>query len=296
MINEKEHICFVILHFGDISVTNRCIASIRNMECQDQISIIVVDNEVRKSSHERAQMKLCFETSGQVTVLQNTGKGGFSQANNLGYAYAREVCGADYIVIVNNDTVFTQRDFVNRMLDESRKHSCAVLGPYIKKKRTGEPQNPLDLRLRTEEEAQYTIKMNRFFLRGFSILFPLLLLYEQVTALKRKRVKLHHMQDYRSEQENVVLFGAAYIFTPIFVKAETVAFWPETEFYYEEYLLALRCRRRNYKMVYTPTLHVVHETGTATKNRYKDKKRKMQFLLEHTADSCETYLHELRRV
>ena len=38
-------------------------------------------------------------------------------------------------------------------------HPCHIIGPDVIRQGTGEHQNPMDTRLRTKEEACYTIKM-----------------------------------------------------------------------------------------------------------------------------------------
>lgn len=64
------------------------------------------------------------------------------------------------------------------------------------------------------------------------------------------------------------------IFTPLFVEKEDKAFDPETQFFYEEYILALQLQAKAYKIVYDPAMTVKHESGAATKKSYhKQKKR-----------------------
>ena len=94
-------------------------------------------------------------------VLQIKENGGFSYANNQGYQYAREHFGKSYIIVLNNDIEFTQKDFISRLEKSYVNNQCYVLGPDVTRQSTGEHQNPMDTRLRTKEEAEYTIKMKR---------------------------------------------------------------------------------------------------------------------------------------
>lgn len=56
-LNKKGYVvpkvAFVILHFGDATVTKRCIESLDNLIDSDSISIIVVDNELTKPAESR---------------------------------------------------------------------------------------------------------------------------------------------------------------------------------------------------------------------------------------------------
>ena len=55
---------------------------------------------------------------------------------------------------------------------------------------TGEHQNPMDTRLRTKEEAEYTIKMNRLALRFYPVMYPVV--YHMLQKAEKK-------QDRKSE-------------------------------------------------------------------------------------------------
>ena len=59
---------------------------------------------------------------------------------------------------MNNDIEFTQKDFISRLEKSYVNNQCYVLGPDVIRQSTGEHQNPMDTRLRTKEEAEYTIK------------------------------------------------------------------------------------------------------------------------------------------
>ena len=100
----------------------------------------------------------------------------------------------------------------------------------------------------------------------------------------------------RQLQTDVIPFGACLIFTPLFAEKEDKAFDPETQFFYEEYILALRCRRKAYKIVYDPAMTVYHESGAATKKSYQhSRRRRIRFMLEKTAAACEVYLGMLEK-
>ena len=277
-------------------MTDACIHSIQRMRNKECIRIIVVDNEVNKTGQERSFL-LSRWSEQDVCVLQNHGKGGFSEANNLGYRYAREQMDPDFIIAANNDIEFVQQDFVPLLYEAYKKEPCHVMGPYVRRHSTKEPQNPIDVRLRTEEEALYTIRMNRAALRIFPAAYPFLLLQDKRAAAKSlKNKKKAGKEYYGKRRRGVVLFGACLIFTPLFIELEEDAFLPETQFYYEEYLLMLRCVNNGYITMYDPALKVLHESGVSTGEKTGNKRKKMQFVMSHTADACEIYLQEYRRV
>ena len=285
-----QTICFVILHFKDNQVTDTCVQSILNMDQQDRIKIVIVDNDIQKSDKERAALSAKYEKISNIEILKIKEIGGFSYANNQGYQYARQKLKASYIVVINNDIEFTQRDFVARLENSYEEHPCQVLGPDIIRRGTGEHQNPMDTRVRTAEEARYTIRMNHFAMRFYPVMYPVV--YYMLKRAEKKKMADMEKQVALSScvRENIVPFGACLIFTPMFVEKEEKAFTPETQFFYEEYILTLRCQKKGYRIVYDPAMVVKHESGSATKKSFGTEKKRIRFMMEKTAKSCEIYL------
>ncbi len=287
-------VSFVILHYKDYESTDRCVQSVLWMECQERVRIVIVDNDIDKSPQERDRGMQRYRTYRNTAILRIEENGGFSYANNLGYAYAREKQKADFILLLNNDIEFLQPDFLRRLDAVCTENDCHVLGPDVVHGTTGEHQNPMDIRLRTEEEAAYTVRMNRRALRWYSLLYPLLY-WNNIRMRRAQTRKRLTGEACQSVQEDIIPCGACLIFTPEFVRQEEKALVPETRFFYEEYLLALRCRRKEYRIIYTPALQVLHESGAATRRSYHSEKQRLKFQMERTAEAAEIYLEALRR-
>lgn len=292
-IKNSKIVSFVILHFGDWKVTDNCIQSILKMKRQEQIRIVIVDNDIKKPIAERKILQERYETNAAIHVIQILENGGFSYANNIGYAYAREQQNASFILVLNNDIEFLQVDFIERLEQAYLNNPCHILAPDIVKASTKEHQNPMDTRIRTKEEAEYTIRMNHFALKWYPVLYPVLYLQNKYSEKKSLENKRKNEEYYNRIQQNIVPFGACLIFTPQFVQLETKAFDPETNFYYEEYILTLRCQRKGYEIVYDPELKLLHESGAATKKSMKNEWSKTRFIIEKMINACEIYLKEI---
>ena len=263
-----EQVCFIILHYKDSQVTDQCVRSILAMEQQERIEIVIVDNDIKETAIKREKLLQQYQSISNIHVIQIKENGGFSYANNIGYSFAREKLGASFILVLNNDIEFTQKDFVKKLDYSYRQHPCHVLGPDIVRNSTMEHQNPLDTRVRTKAEAEYTIRMNQFALKYYSVLYPVLYLQTKLEEQKRIQQKRKNSDFYSTVQNGIVLFGACLIFTPKFIENEIYAFTPETAFYYEEYILTLRCKRKGYTIVYDPELSVLHESSAVTKKKF----------------------------
>ena len=293
---------FVILHYGDVRVTDTCVRSIRKIDRQKCTEIVIVDNDVQKEQTERKRFEKRYNGVQSLHVIQNRGKGGFSEGNNLGYRFAREILKCQWVIITNNDVLFLQDGFTEKILKIWEKafdgQRCHIISPDVRRPDVTyaegyEHQSPLDRRLRTISEAAFTVRMNRLSLFWFSAIYPFLLLQDKAARAEKRRRKTAEIDFYEKEQKNVVPFGACLIFTPLFTKEQGEAFAPETMFFYEEYLLKLRCDRLQYRILYSPEVWVEHESGHATRSALKKTRRQLKFQLEQTAGAASVYLREL---
>lgn len=279
-----DTVSFVILHYKDRAITDKCIQSILKLENQEQIQIVIVDNDIHKDKNSRKELADFYKGNSRIHVLPVYENGGFSHANNKGYAYAREELQSSWIIAANNDITFEQKDFIKRLEKSRQKHPCHVMGPDIVRLCDGIHQNPMDTRLRTEKEAAYTVRMNHLALTLYPFSFPL------VSKMLAEGSQEQDADFYGSMQEDIVPCGACLIFTPDFVKSESLAFTPETQFFYEEYILAYRCRKKGFSILYEPSVKVIHDSAAATKATYKDRKKRLRFMMEQTEKAAKIYL------
>ena len=66
-------------------------------------------------------------------------------------------------------------------------------------------------------------------------------------------------------------------------------FYPETRFYYEEYILARYCIKNNIKTIYNPDIKVLHNSGGATKKTYTQELARCKFIIKNTIASGKIY-------
>lgn len=284
---------FVILHFGDLSVTKRCVDSIESMDGSAMASIVIVDNEYKKPHSERVEACDFFgENAENRFLIQVTENGGFSYANNKGYSFARSELGADVIVVLNNDIEFVQADFLEKVSSLVEESDYDVVGPDVVKASTFEHQNPMALTERTVSEVSQTIRLNTVALKLYPLLFPLLLIRERRAA--RRRLGVRGGWQENSATENPVLFGACLIFLPGFVENERLAFEPETHFYYEEYILAHRCALLGYRTACVFDIQVLHESGKSTEDAHTTDRKRLRFMMENIVASARIYRDYLR--
>ena len=100
-------ISFIILHYKNIKDTIECIESIRKLKTKKSVSIIVVDNHTLS----KEELKKIKEYTEDVILLKENM--GFAKANNKGCEYAVKKYHPDFLVVINNDTILSQDNFID---------------------------------------------------------------------------------------------------------------------------------------------------------------------------------------
>lgn len=117
----------VILNYKNYSDTFSCIESVLKIN-YDSYFIVVVDNKSEDGSAERLQQD--FHNKATVHFLLLDKNDGYATGNNRGIELAL-ANGAEYICILNNDTV-VNADFLNYMIDFMMKNKeYGIVSPLI---------------------------------------------------------------------------------------------------------------------------------------------------------------------
>lgn len=108
----------IIVNWNGLSVTDDCLQSLQNLN-YDNARVIVVDNGSTDGS--TAYFR---ENYPEITIIELDHNTGFTGGNNAGINYAL-THDMDYMLLLNNDTVVSDPDFLTVMVDE------CVLDPEI---------------------------------------------------------------------------------------------------------------------------------------------------------------------
>lgn len=275
--------CFVILHYLTYEVTAACIESILQAydDAQYHYDIVVVDNASPNDSLDRLKEQFApspkdagtgMETGSASNRLHWIRSGrnlGFAKGNNLGYRYALDTLNADFVIFANNDTLFTQPEFLNILTDcyDSRKIKPALIGPDIQ---CGGQfhQNPFRDHIISKKELNRWIR-NRSLWICFLHADRLLHLSGWCGPFKRvydmPNITSMGNADQPTTAENVVLHGACMIVTPVFIEVfRKYAFYPKTFMYGEEDIIACLCRAKGLMTLYAPSLIMEHTGAVST--------------------------------
>jgi GT2 family glycosyltransferase/glycosyltransferase involved in cell wall biosynthesis len=111
----------IVLTYNNLSLTQKCLYSIKKYSNYDNIEIIVVDN---MSSDGSREWLLKYSKDNKIKLLLNELNLGFSAGNNIGIKDAT----GDYIVILNNDT-FVSPNWISNLLKYFKDSTIGMVGP-----------------------------------------------------------------------------------------------------------------------------------------------------------------------
>ncbi len=288
-----EQVTFVILHYLALDATRKCVESILKMIHYDNYKIIIVDNA--SPNHSGLLIQKQYQDNPRVKVILADKNSGFSAGNNIGYRYAKEKYKSDYIIVMNNDTEIIQKDFVDRAISIYKETDYYVLGPDIISSE-GIHQSPQRNHIITKKETRIWYCKRILFSvylhlhRGLKLPdnFVIYRIYQKHDA---KRIQGF---DYDERSENVELQGACFLFSPSFVYSNETAFEELTFMYGEEALLAVRCWRNRWKIIYDPSIKITHLEQAATKQVNKNLIDKEIFYSDHCVKAIGAVLRNIK--
>ncbi len=281
------NIVFVILHYLAEKDTIECIESIEKNVIYNNKKIIVIDNASTNESFKNIKKK--YLNNKNIILIENEKNLGFARGNNVGFRYAKEKLQADFIVMLNNDTIVYQNDFVNIIIEKYKEKKFYILGPDIQTK-DGYHQNPMKNRNWTE------FKLVIFKIKAIIRILDLKLFAIETHILKHQKKINELKSELQGDRENIRLHGACLIFSPDYIN-KFDGLNEGTFLYMEEDLLKIEMDYFNLPMLYTSELKIIHKEDVSTNmmdgtNREKD----IRFLknLINSIDVCIKRVHELK--
>jgi len=271
-------LAFVILQYINYQDTINCIKSIQSQTTQHLIDIVVVDNqspnnalalleEQNRTEQNRTEQN---RTEQNIHYVQSASNQSFARGNNVGYRYALDKCGADFVICLNSDVVLTDTEFCNKLVTEHNTKQYHLAGPDIITP-TGWHQNPLSCDFANLNKAWIQTKQRQAWLGA------LLRVTGVLEIAKHLKQKLGIDKRYRKSLTNITLQGSCIIYSPLWTATESDAFYPHTNFFFEEYILSTICHKKGYTTRYLPHMQVAHMAHSSTKQAFNSLARQFKF-------------------
>lgn len=289
-------LAFLVLNYKNYEETVKCIHSIRQLTLKNY-AIVVVDNGSGDGSAENLQKE--YAEDSQIHILALPENIGFSAGNNAGYVYIREHMTPDFVVITNNDVLFPQADLYDRLNTIYQKKTFHVFGPDIYMRQGKVHQSPITLTLPTVDAMVRELEMYQYYQRKPEKWVQRRkwqqrkdMLCQRVNVIDRLYNKFRHKSqiDRSKSYENVCIQGACIIVSRDYLNAEEKMFTPEPFLYCEELLLFHKCLKKQYTVIYDPSVQVWHEDSATMKRINKDALARAKFTLKHHVAAREMLL------
>lgn len=284
-----EKVSFVILHYMSYNDTLECVESILNNVEYPNYNIIIIDNNSLNNSGISLRNK--YKDNDLVEVVINKENLGFAKGNNIGYKLAREKYKADFIVVINNDTIIEQKDFLNLIVNTYYKYKYHLLGPDIISF-DGIHQNPQRIDGISLGELKVMIsKTKKAYLKNkFIDMFKIYNIGTHIKKiLKKQKNNVNDKNPYfcNNLMEDVQLHGACIIFSPLYIMNEINAFYPDTYMYGEEDILFYICKVKKYKTIFEPKIKIMHKEDASTNYILNKEVKKRLFMLKNSRKSLQ---------
>ncbi|MDE6844537.1 MAG: glycosyltransferase [Lachnospiraceae bacterium] len=306
-MNTKQdvHICFLVLHYLDIELTAKTIESIRGLNNFGNSKIVVVDNASPNGSGELLEQK--YKERKDVHIILSESNNGFSAGNNIGFLYIKHNFISDFVITVNNDVLFPQKDFIDKLDALYKLEPFWIAGPDIYEPHRDYHSSPMYEHSLSAQEAEKVIKnmererqklVKKFSLYGIKLYVRDCLRenYKIRLFIRLNRLVRGQKRKYRERSEGIVLQGACLIFDKRYCDKNSELFLPLTFMYGEEILLTLQCVKNNWEIRYFPELIVWHfsrGSSQCMKMSYREYCKKVILELDRRQEAYRIYTEQL---
>lgn len=264
----------VILNYLNFNDTIECVESLDNQKNKN-FEVVIVDNYSQNSSYENLEER--YNQVENIHLMKTTKNLGYAKGNNMGIQFCKEQLGIQNVLVVNNDVVFTDENYVDFLLGYDIGETIGAVGTFITGS-DGLNQNPNY----TPTTKKRLIKDVIYFsLEKWGVL-------KYYTNLKLKTKETPNTEETneivtKEEESNdrkYFLHGSAIFLTENYLR-QLDGFYPETFLYYEENILAILMDKLHLKMVYTGEANIFHKEDQSSAMSFgnNDKVFK-QYLIE----------------
>ena len=275
---------FIILHYKNIDDTINCLNSIKKID-NNNYNIIIVDNNSLKTN----EIEILKKYTNDIIKLDNNY--GFAKANNKGVEYAKNKYDSKYYIVINNDTIIDQNNFLDIIEKDYDKYHFDMMGPSITSP-SNESVNPFPA-FKTRESIEKEIKKVNKLIKIYSNSFTYILLRMYV-KVKGIFVKKRKVTNGNKLETNVALHGCAIIFSKKYVERYEYPFFNDTFLFHEEEFLYQRVINDKLVSLYDPNLKIFHKEGSSINKSIKNARLSKLFREKERLKSLQLLLEQVK--
>ena len=233
----KKRCDIIIVNYNSTDHVINCIKSmVSHMKICD-VNIIIADNN---SDDSPERIKQAFE---DVWLIKNSENIGFSRANNK----AISLCQSPYLIVLNPDTLVTEKFFDNIINFIKKNQNIGIIGPKIYDR---------DQSIQGSARSFPTLLTSLFGRRS-----PLTKIYPNNTITKKNLLNIHYNGAGPLEVDWVS--GACMAMRRNVIK-EVGCFDENFFLYWEDADLCKRVKEAGWRIAYYPGAEIIHFTGKSS--------------------------------
>lgn len=279
-------VVFVILHYITIDDTTQCIESILENVEYNNYSIVIVDNGSKNNTGN--ELKEQYRDNKKVTIIINDENVGFAKGNNIGFRYAKNQLNADFIILLNNDTVITQHEFIINLIESYKKNNFYICGPNIVSRVDKSKQNPIKKEFYSIKDVKKRI-IKLYLLKILSIFN----IDEKGQKLYFKIKKRKVIDKSVDKDKDFKLHGCCLVFSKLYIN-KYEGLYDETFMYGEEDILKYISERDSLKMIYEKSINIFHKECSSTYAYLKEPLMKRRFYYSNSINSYKKLLQLMK--
>jgi len=252
-----NQILIITVNYKDTNVTENFVHSLGNLDASDKVKLVVVDSASTPKTKDNLQSLLHSSTLKTQLIVSASNTfywGGVALAlDTLDLNYAN---GPSWIIVCNNDILFTQQDFLEQLiaLDPDK---YPVIGPTIYSSVTGKNLNPyMDQPIRRLEK----IYLSLFYINYVTArIMQISLKWLKKSAAIFKRPVASKIKKIYAPHGSFVIFSNQYFKRGGWIDSNY-------EMYGEEVTTAEIAKKNKIPIFFVPdlkVLHVIHSSTTS---------------------------------
>lgn len=256
-----KKIGIVILNYLNYHDTFECVDSLLKQKNADYQAVIVDNHSANESFTALTQKYQHYST---VDVIQTSQNLGYAKGNNTGIVYLKEKYDILNVLVLNNDTVFIDSNYLNFLQHYPIGTEIGAVGTRITGK-DGLNQNPrydsIDLKRIFKDSIYFTLEAH-----------GLIKYYHKLKEKLNKNNKQSHNETGEAIQKGkYFLHGSSLYLTENYLKKAN-GFYPDTFLYYEENILAVIMEKLALKMVYDDSQEIYHKEDQSSAMSFNNVK------------------------
>ncbi|MGZ0001949.1 glycosyltransferase family 2 protein [Leuconostoc mesenteroides] len=265
----------VILNYLNWWDTVELINSITHQSCNNY-HIIIVDNNSTNDSV--LQLSRRYSSVSNISLLISKDNEGFARGNNIGIRYARNSIHVSDVLLLNNDTLLIEREYLENLMNISYDNSVGAIGTRILDN-NNQNQNPTYTTGSFKQALTGYMGKNKLFKIFRNFLFFFNSLINDVTKKNASKDESSAVNvDYQLNKKYFILHGSAILLTKNYLDVYP-GLYPRTFLYFEENFLDFLLHKKNLHAEYHEELTIKHKEDQSSNLVFDDIRNEKKTLL-----------------